>query len=338
MKHYNKIFNFLCLFFLFANGALEAQNIHYAQFHHTPQLTNPAAVASTPYASLMFNMRQQWANIGDGYTTPSFAAAYPILRANQNSRRVAGIGFTVLQDRTGQNGYVKTTGGLLNYAHNVRVSGNTFVAMGVQGGYFRKSLDVANLAFGNQWQNNAFDPNAASKENMGDEGAGFMLLNTGLMVYGQNTSGQQTFNVGVALYNVNEPSTTANTFESQLSRHLIISGSVKLLDDERFAITPNARIIVQRNKGQQINAGALFHYYASRDKRTSVGLGTWYSLNNALIASFEVNMPECVVALSYDLVKSSLESSTQTGGAPEIVLAWRKAIGQKGITQFKKRK
>jgi type IX secretion system PorP/SprF family membrane protein len=303
-----------------------AQNIYYSQYHHAPQLTNPASVATTNYMSVMLNYRKQWANVGDGYTTPSLAAAYPILLGNQASLRMAGVGLTVLQDRTGQNGYVKTTGAMLNYAHNLRVNNDMFLAMGLQGGYFHRILDENELTFGNQWQNNVFDPNAPTNENLGNDGKGFLLVNTGVIFYRENAEGQQNFSIGAAIYNLNQPK-TGNTFENKLSRNITLSASLLAWENNKFSISPSTRFVRQSNKSQQFNIGSLFHYH-SPNRAVSVGLGTWYSVNNAFITSLELNLPNYVIGISYDFVISSLKNNNKTGGAPEFALAWRKILGK----------
>lgn len=325
MKLYQHLYS-AALLCLISVGTM-AQNIYYSQFHHAGQLTNPATVATTNDMSIMLNFRRQWAGVGDGYVTPALSFARPILKNNDASWRTGGYGISVLQDRAGQNGYVKTTGGTLNYAHNLEIKRDKlFLAMGLQAGYYQRTLDAGVLTSGSQWTGTTFDHNTALNEDLGSEGKGFALVNGGFIFYGQDNTGKQTFSLGAALYNINQPETGTN-FQNKLSQNMTFTGSVRAWKNDKFSITPNARFIQQSNKSQQVNLGSLFRYHTGENAH--VGLGAWYSLDNAVIASVELYQPNYIIGLSYDLGASSLKNGGSTVGAPELALAWRKTLGKK---------
>lgn len=303
-----------------------AQNVYYSQFHHAPTLTNPAAVATKNEMSVMLNYRRQWAGVGDGYSTPALSFSRALLKGNDADKRFGGVSVTILQDRTGANGYVQTTGGTVGYAHNVRLSEKLFVALGLQAGVYQRRLDADKLTTGSQWVGGTYDPNAPINESIGGENKTFAQLNGGLMFYGQNAEGEQTFSLGASLYNLNQPE-TGNTFSNKLSQNLQVTGSVVAYNNGQYSIVPNARFVQQSNKSQQLNVGSLFRYHTA--PQSHIGLGAWYSLENAVVAMLEWYQPSYIVGLSYDLGASSLKNNGKTVGAPELALAWRKTIGQK---------
>lgn len=306
--------------------AASAQNIYYSQFHHAQQLTNPASVATSNEMSVMLNYRRQWSNIGNGYSTPALSFAYPLLKGNDVDKRFGGIGVSILQDRAGQNGYVQTTGGTLGYAHNLRLSSKIQVALGLQAGVFQRRLDIKELTSGSQWQNGAFNPDAPILENLGDQNKMFALVNGGLSLYGEDENNEQTFSLGAALYNMNQPE-TGSSFQNKLSQNLTFTGSVRAWRNDKFSITPNARFVQQSNKNQQLNVGSLFRYHTGY--QSHIGLGAWYSADNAVVASLELYQPSYIIGVSYDMGASSLKNGGKNVGAPELALAWRKQIGRK---------
>jgi type IX secretion system PorP/SprF family membrane protein len=306
-------------------GAM-AQNIYYSQFHHAQQLTNPASVATTNDMSVMLNFRRQWSGVGDGYMTPALSFSRPLLKNNDADKRFGGFGISILQDRAGQNGYVKTTGGTAGYAHNLRITEKVFVALGLQAGFYNRTLDAGELTSGSQWNGTTFDPNAALGEDIGSEGKGFLLVNGGLMLYGQDSTGAQTYNLGFSMYNINQPETGTN-YQNKLSQNMTITGSVRAWRNDKFSIVPNARFVKQGNNAQQVNVGSLFRYHTGANAH--LGMGAWYSLDNAVVASVEFYQPSYIVGLSYDFGASSLKNGGKSVGAPELALAWRKTLGVK---------
>ena len=79
-----------------------AQYFQFSQYNFTPQRINPAQVASSDYASLSFDYRNQATEGGFHLTSNILNVSYPLI--SRTGRRWSGIGLTFMDDRSGQAG------------------------------------------------------------------------------------------------------------------------------------------------------------------------------------------------------------------------------------------
>lgn len=316
------------------------QTPYYNQFHQQPLLNNPALSGMKSDVVVGFGYRSQNVGSGNGaINTPTFSAILPIMQTvKRNVKRVGAAGIMVLSDRTGTNGVVRTTGVLGSFAYNLpitNVGGKVAVAM--QLGYMSRSLDVNALRTGSQFNpiTGNFDGTLANGETP-DLGAtkGFGMINLGAVYYDEDEYGDVQYYIGVSGQGVNVPN--VSLFDSKTERlpfNFSALGGIRLFNDEQFIVTPNFRYFYAGPSRSQLNIGSLVHYKIDGGYdaigRGTAGIGLWYSQNNSVIASFEVNQPGFSVGLSYDFLINGLNSNPSQARVTEFVVSGKKYIGKR---------
>lgn len=336
MKYFIKAF--LLVFIIFCkNYVAQAQDVNYSQFHHAPMVTNPAAIATKDQMQFAFNYRNQWRGIGQNFTTPMLSFIYPLIKKDEEGylkKRWGGIGASFINDRVGEGGLLQTTGAMLAFAYNFSLPKSSYLSVGAEGGFFQRRIDVGALISGSQLNGGVVDPNIPFDENIDNSTVTYPLFNTGVMWYKESDRKETKSYLGASFYNINRPNTSfINDLNAPLSFRYIFTGGIRALRSEKFSITPNFRWIEQSNTSQ-VNIGSLFKYHFSENagslfRSGTVGFGTWYSVNNALILSFEVDTPNYTLGFSYDFNTSQLADAPGAAGATEIVFAIKRTLGRK---------
>ncbi|OJJ15458.1 hypothetical protein BKI52_39270 [marine bacterium AO1-C] len=347
MKLFYKILVISFLWITFsAHQSAIAQNIQYSQFHHSPIMLNPATVAMKNEMLVMLNYRTQFTQAGQAFSTPMFSFVLPFISKQDRvsgtfgkvSRvhRWGGLGVSLLQDSqvAGDQTKLQTTGGHLTYAHNLDIGGLSHWSMGMQVGYFNRRL-VADFTTESQFVYGGIDPSLPTNENLVGNSVGFATFSAGTMVYSDDKHARIRNYLGISIYNFNQPNVTfferaAGQNTDLLPARMIVTGGWRVFDNDQMTIQPNARWILQ-GKSSQVNVGALGKFYPKHeeDPYTSLGFGLWYSLDNAMIFSFEYYNPHFIIGLSYDLRFGSSLPLNESNGIPEISLAFRKIIKHK---------
>ena len=351
MKSLQKILVITLLWItLYTPQSAIAQNIQYSQFHHSPIMLNPATVAMKNEMLVMLNYRTQFTQGGQAFSTPMFSFVLPFISKQDKTsgsfgkvsrvHRWGGLGVSLLQDSqaAGDQTKLQTTGGHLTYAHNIDIGGLSHWSMGMQVGYFSRRL-VDDFTTESQFTFGGIDPSLPTNENLVGNSVGFATFSAGTMVYSDDKHARIRNYLGVSIYNFNQPNVTfferaAGQNTDLLPSRLIVTGGVRVLDYEgitsQITLQPNARWILQ-GQSSQLNVGVLGKIYPKyeEDPYTSLGFGLWYSLDNALILSFEYYNPHFIIGLSYDLRFGSSLPFNESNGIPEIALAFRKIIQHK---------
>lgn len=316
------------------------QTPYYNQFHQQPLLNNPALSGMKSDVVVGFGYRSQNVGSGNGaINTPTFSAILPIMQTiKRNVKRVGAAGIMVLSDRTGTNGVVRTTGVLGSYAYNLPITNmGGKVAVAMQLGYMSRSLDVNALRTGSQFNpiTGNFDGTLANGEtaDLGNT-KGFGIINLGAVYYDEDEYGDVQYYVGISGQGVNVPN--VSLFDSKTDRlpfNFSALGGIRLFNDEQFIVTPNFRYFYAGPSRSQLNIGSLVHYKIDGGYdaigRGTAGIGLWYSQNNSVIASFEVNQPGFSVGLSYDFLINGLNSNPSQARVTEFVVSGKKYIGKR---------
>src|SRR5688572_25083399 len=142
------------------------QYFQFSQYNFTPQRINPAHVASSNYATLSINHRNQATDGGFHLTSNILNASYPLI--SRAGKRWSGIGITFMDDRSGQAGIFNTQEAGLSYAVNVDLAKFQTISLGFKGLYQNRKIDLGGLYTGSQYvPDRGFNEALASGENSG---------------------------------------------------------------------------------------------------------------------------------------------------------------------------
>jgi type IX secretion system PorP/SprF family membrane protein len=327
------------LLFLFgmAMFGLKAQQMNFSQYQLTPLLNNPSLMALSEEIKADFGYRSQFGGKLGNYSTPYLAAHMPFFVKGRNDvlRKLGAGGLQILTDRTGYNGLFATTGFSLAYAHITALSRTDKISFGLQPGFFQRRVDVAKITTGSQWDsfNGAYDPNRSLNEALATtERRSFFTINAGITYIKENRNGDPLLVLALGGNNLTRPNVSLNNFNFTNPVYWNFQGNILAWENEQFLIRPSFRHIQARNLSQT-NLGSYFYYKlqerAGLIKEGNIGLGLWYSNQNALVTALEINQRDWAIGFSYDFLISSLADAQNSTGAPEIIIGFRKFIGRK---------
>lgn len=317
---------------LVASVRLSAQSVAYSQFHLSPMQTNPGMIASynQPQAMMSYRRMNVGGGVGAAFETPMFSMTYPLITKTRG--RMAGFGFSAVNDRLGSDGALQVTGLSLGAAYNHQIGRAQYISLGVQGGYFWQSINIDRLTTGSQWINGEFLNTATSNEVFDITAISYPTANVGLYWYFTDSDSTSNINafLGISGQNLNQPNVSLSAKEERIPISLVFTGGITAYQNEKLKVMPSVRWIQQDGGNRQVNVGSMVWYkYDSGGgfiKPGNLGMGLWYELNGAAIVSVEVNQPKYTVAFSYDL---SMDRQSKRLGAFELKVGFR--IGKKEV-------
>lgn len=323
-----KNIKYILLVLLFGNTSYNAtaQNNSFSQYHLSPVFTSPAEIGTTDYFQVLAHYRKQSLSQGQGYEKLALSAIYPLFRKD-GGQRFGGVGIGIMNESSGMNGLLNETSLNAGYAYNLQVNNSNFISFGIQGGYYRRSLDIGEITTDGQYQNGVYDPGLYVGENFSDNVSQTFKADIGATWTVMDAYGEQKIVLGVSTFNV----TRANyEFLESSSKNAApiqyqVYGSIKVFEMDKLHIIPTFRYRMERNYSQ-LNVGSLFLYElkeGAKVQESHIGLGAWYSHNNAVIFSLEFIQPDYVLSLSYDLPASSNIDKMQVNNAVEATFGWR---------------
>ncbi len=322
--------------FLIASLALPAmivaQDIHFTQLTQTPLLLNPANTAFTHDMSVYVNYRDQWRSVSSNpFKTFNVSADVALMKNKKGSHM--GVGIDFFSDKAGD-GNMGTTTGQLNLSGVLATNDQSFISVGLMGGFGQRSLDYANLSWDNQYIIGQYDATAPTGETQTVSNRSYLDIGVGAAWYygtGNNTiSSNDAWNVtvGFAAYHLNKPVYTFyGDTDNKLPMKLIAHGNAEIgIKNFSLVVEPGYLVMIQGGH-REISVGSLFKYwlqeasvYTGRKKPAAFFLGGYYRFADAMniVAGYE--MYPFRLGLSYDVNLSGLTSASSGRGGFEISL------------------
>jgi type IX secretion system PorP/SprF family membrane protein len=328
-----------CLFLLFIlSFPILGQNVNFTQFHLSPAQTNPAMITMSNQSRVIFNYRSQSIAAGQVFATPMVTYIQPWIK--ERLYRKAAFGVSVLQDKTGEQGVLTTTGGLLTAAANLNLNPlsaseyKTYLSIGAQGGYFQRRVNPDVLTAGNQWDGSlGYNPNTPINENILSANANFPVISAGMMFYMADSCANTKAFFGFAAQNINRPNVGFFGEKVKQTMHFSLMGGINIYNQNNFKIQPNFRW-VQQGTTNQIRIGSLFYYNFSNAEGAleggNIGLGAWYDENGAMIMSLEFSQNNLFAGFSYDL---GANNPTRSLGSTAMEFSVGIKFGKRCLTQ-----
>jgi len=145
-----KIKPFLITILLLSLAKLHAQDIHLAQTYMTPLLVNPANAGAEYSIRGILNYRNQWKSVTTPFVTMMASYDMSFKKPNGSKKGFFAGGFYAFTDKAGDS-QMKTTQANLSVAYHLYLNPKNTLGLGVQGGYFQRSSNIANLTWGSQY-------------------------------------------------------------------------------------------------------------------------------------------------------------------------------------------
>jgi type IX secretion system PorP/SprF family membrane protein len=298
------------LFFTFFN--LQSQDPEFSQFYANPVYTNPALTGSA-YGRVAADYRMQYYGLPGGFVT--FNLSY-----DQRIKKSHGLGIMFTNDVAGE-GVLRANHLNVSYAYEVETKKGIVYRLGVQGGFFQKSLQWDKLHWGDQIiaQLGFVNPTNETRVDKSVTAANF---GAGFLIYSKK------FYAGFACHNITEPSQSffeAGGEGSALPRRYTLHGGfvfpltseLNKQGEPEMSVSPNV-LLMSQGKFNQLNIGCygIVNHFI---------FGVWFrqtTLNSdAMIGSLGMKAGKFKIGYSVDLTVSNLRSAGKT--AHEITILYQ---------------
>ncbi|MCF8450442.1 MAG: PorP/SprF family type IX secretion system membrane protein [Taibaiella sp.] len=303
-----------------------AQDIHFSQFDMAPLVVNPAFTGMFDGQARVGGIyRDQWRSVTVPYVTFGAHADMPLYVDNSGGYLAGGI--QVFNDKAGD-GNFQNFSGLLSVAYH-KMLGRGDLAVGLQGGYAQKSIDLSRLYFGDEAINGTFANGTSAEWNLGiGNSVSYYLVNAGVS-YAGAPSDNFNYVIGVAANNINQPNDALlkkQTSTVGLDMRITGQAGLSIRTNERFFLRP-AVLYQTQSSASEIVAGNEFLYHVGNEPgftnfSTAVFMGLWYRTTDAAIISAGVEFKGVRIGLAYDYNISTLNSASNGNGGFEIAVRY----------------
>lgn len=307
------------------------QDVHYSQFYANPLAVNPACAGMFEGSfRMVLDYRNQWNSVTTPWTTMS-ASADMKFGEDELSGNFFNGGVIFHTDKAGDSQF-KTGLYNLSFGYTIHVSRGAYFSTALQGGLIQNSIDYTNLNWETQYNGYAFDPTKPSMETQsgvisrsrGDLSLGiyyFNAVNDKVSIFA-GASGMHLLAHNVAF----------STIKDRIYRRVNVHGGTQIIVD-RFGILPNFMYMLQ-GPNQVINVGSDFKVWLKEQSlytgfidEVSAGLGLYYRVGDAVMASAKFNYAGFNLSASYDFNLSDFQVATNKVGGFEVLLGYRANFG-----------
>lgn len=316
------IFSVICILFTLPGFA---QYFQFSQYNFTPQRINPATVASSDYASLSFDYRNQATDGGFHLNSNIVNVSYPLLA--KNGSRWAGIGLSLMDDRSGDAGLFNTQEVALSYAVNINLAKFQSLSLGIKALYQSRKMDMDGLYTGSQYiEDRGFDESIASGENLGLLKNNFMTFSAGLHWQQTDKKGKSLAYWDISFFDFNKPEDSFLETTDRLNSTLVGALGFRIYNEGNMSIYPEV-LYTRSASNNVLNAGAILRCDLKPDPgqlATHVDLITKYVFGRSGILGFQFHRENFSAGFTYDFPVAT--RNVANTGAFELALAFRKLI------------
>ena len=325
-----QLFSFIFLFII--SISLNAQDIHFSQFWNAPLVQNPSfAGKSDGDFRCILNHRSQWNSLmSSPFKSVGLDTDFRIKAGLKDS--YLGFGISVYSDVAGTSQHLTTLGNLTT-AYHLKINQNNYISAGIQGGFYQLRNDGLDLRFDNQFEGTGHNPEKSHNENLNQlaelaptisAGVSYMWSNEFGKTHYKTFSRKRSFNIGIAIHHFNGTKMTfVQKDYSSLKLTTTLEGSLNTTPF--WNLKPSVYLAFQ-NKAYDVVFGSLFVYKFNTDtnvnKEFSLGIGSYFRLNDALIPAFQIQYDSFLCTFSYDVNISQLSYASNNRGGAEISLAY----------------
>jgi type IX secretion system PorP/SprF family membrane protein len=315
---------FLILFFLGALAKVRAQDPHFSQFFASPLTLNPAFTGKFDGdLRVAGNYRNQWPTINRAYNTKTVSVDMPIMRTKIAFNDTWGVGIMGYSDQSA-NSALKVNYLTVSSAFHKGLDEDGYQQLGAgfQATYTNMTLDVTNLKFEDQLTPFGFTGTTTEIFNNSILKANYFDLNAGIL-YSGSTNERNNFYAGVSMYHLTRPKQQFTGSYFALNPRTTFHAGGYFPVGYSNTLHVSGLFSAQGQAYEAVVGGALqLPVGESTVKPTSVYLGSWVRLGDAVIPYVGLEFGDVRLGLSYDANVSALKAASQSRGGMEISLIY----------------
>jgi type IX secretion system PorP/SprF family membrane protein len=295
-----------------------AQDLHLSQFDAVELMLNPAQTGMFNNAKFRAatQYRNQWGALATKYSTSVIGFDMPLSTSGLAQSRWGVGGYMVNDDASKVfNVFKFVVGG----AYQITTPNDKYLlSVGLQTGVIYKNIKDAKLVFDNQWNDENFDPDKSSGENLSKDYSVMPEVNLGVFYKMKNKNAKLNPYAGLAFFHITNPTESFYGYkQSKLPlRYQFNTGLIYKINDKIYT-EPAVFFQYQRNV-YEVTTGLKFAYKFNADLHLKTG--GFYRLNDAVIILLGLNYKNIDFNMSYDINTSELKQFTNGKGAFEFSL------------------
>ncbi len=321
---------FLPAFLLLCSASVaQAQDVHFSQFYETATLRNPALVGvfSGDY-KVGATYRNQWSNFGTPFLTTNVSAESRVLVVRETNDYLS-FGVNAMFDKAGSVDFsTNTFYGAVNYNKSLGEAHQTFLSVGLAGGYIQRSVDISKMRFSSQYSNGTFDQNnTASASTLTGNTINHFDLGGGISLNGA-AGGASTYYVGIAAYHLSQPKESFMSSEvANLYTRWNFSAGWNMALGGTTSLVLHGNYQHQGPSDQIVVGGLLRNAFMTDDgdsyRRVAASAGCFYRHQDAIVPTIRLEYTRLTVTASYDIPVQGTRFYTTGMNAFELSLFFR---------------
>lgn len=327
-------YSFLVILSIMLHHSLQAQDIHFSMFNFAPVFNNPSAAGSESNHRVILNYRNQWKSVSAPYKTGSVSYDGLMGKGFTTETGKLAFGVGVFSDEAGQS-EMSTLQAAGSVAYHLSVGESSTLSAGLQASFVSRSLNTANLTWGNQYDGYVYDPTLPSGELGSDDKVSFADFGAGVSYAfdkGERYmtgNDQLSYRVGVAYFHPHKPEYSFLGTGERLASKMVLHGDMMVgIPNTNLTLAPSF-IYYQQGSQNEVNVGTLFRYvletqssYTGFEKGKAIGIGAHYRLGDAFIPSLVAEIGPYSLGISYDINLSDLDAASSKRGGMEVAIRY----------------
>jgi len=303
-----------------------SQDPHFSQFYASPLTLNPAFAGKFDGDIRVAGIhRNQWPTINKAFVTTSAAVDFRIMKNHIAENDTWGVGLMGFSDQSA-NGAVKFNYASVGTAFHKGLDEEGYHQIGAafQGTYANMLINVTNLKFLDQLTPYGFTGVTTEVFNSNTLKNSYLDFNAGVL-YNGSTTDDNNFYFGVSMYHINRPKQSFTGAFFLLNPRTTIHGGGYFPVGQASTLHLSGLFSTQGKASEALIGGAYqFLVSEQTDKPTSVYVGSWMRMNDALIPYVGLEFGSFRLGATYDVNISNLKSASNSRGGMEISLIYIK--------------
>jgi len=307
-----------------------AQDILYSRKQLTPLLINPGLTGLDVDLRASVHHRNQWSSIASPFTTSHVSFDTRLARNVRADESFLSVGVLFFNDRAGS-ANLTTNSAKLFLSGNISLSKKSRLSLGITGGFGQKSIDFGSLTWGNQYDGN-YNASIQSNENFYTDRFSFLDAGSGIVwSYGEDErfmrrNDQFRAKVG---YSISHLGLQRNTFVEVGEvfsdiKHVAFANAEIGISQTNLTVVPEV-YFARQGPFMEVLLGSGFNYqiqegsnYTGFIQEFSLSAGVYYRIQDAVIATLDIQYAHYTFGFGYDITTSSLAIANRGRGAMEF--------------------
>ena len=302
-----------------------AQDIHYNPLNTSPLSLNPAFAGMFDgqiRAGVIY--RNQWSDASVPYITYGCSVDFPVYTFKNGSFFAGGV--HLLKDEAGDGNLTNFTGALTVAYHKTFSAfskdkkKNSDLAIGFQGAYSQKSIDLSKIYFGDEFSHGYFIPGIGPYPLGFGNHISYYFINAGIS-FDYSVTSRFNYTIGFSGYNLNQPNDAIEKkqnnqmgLNAQWTGVLIANWNVA----KKITIQP-ALIYQNTSDASYAILGSDFRINTSgKTIVSSAFIGGWYRTGDMFTLTGGIQLQAFHIGFSYDYAIATVNSSANGTGGFEV--------------------